>query len=110
MVSTGASSSAVAAFGFAATGKSSAPLFVPAKSPAEKVVVAVCGVHSRGLVHAQHFSGLPNSEVAYICDADANVVANAVKAAMRDGKTPKTITDFRRALDDKTVDANSEAL
>lgn len=102
---------AVAAFGFAATGKSGAPLFSPTRSPAEKVVVAVCGVNSRGLVHAQNFARLPNSEVAYICDVDANVVAKAVKAVTdsKSSKEPKVISDFRRALDDKSVDAISIA-
>src|SRR5215212_9209987 len=99
--------SAVAALGFAATGRSPAPLFAPRRSPAEKVVVAVCGVNSRGVVHAQNFSRLRNSEIAYICDVDSNVIAKAMKAATGEGATrePKALGDFRRALDDKAVDA-----
>lgn len=101
--------SAVAAFGFAATGNTSSRLFAPSTSSAEKVVVAVCGVNSRGQVHAQNFAQLPNSEVAYICDVDSSVVAKAVKSASTSQKTSKVITDFRRALDDKTVDVISIA-
>jgi predicted dehydrogenase len=75
-------------------------------SPAEKVVVAVIGVNGRGVVHAQNFASLPNSEVAYVCDVDARVVAKAVSAAARGQPTPpKVVGDFRRALDDKAVDA-----
>jgi predicted dehydrogenase len=103
--------SAVAALGLATTGRSPAPLFAPRHSPAEKVVVAVCGVNSRGVVHAQNFSRLKNAEVAYICDVDSNVIAKAVKAATGEGTTrePKALGDFRRALDDKSVDAISIA-
>src|ERR1051325_11457281 len=89
---------------------SSGPLFIFGKSPAEKVRVAVIGVNGRGVVHAQNFAKLPNSEVAYICDVDSKVIDKAVKAAAR-GQTPvpKVIGDFRRALDDKDVDAISVA-
>ncbi len=86
------------------------PLFVLGGSPAEKVRVAVIGVNGRGVVHAQNFAKLPNSEVAYICDVDSKVIDKAVRAAAR-GQTavPKIIGDFRRALDDKDVDAISIA-
>jgi predicted dehydrogenase len=96
-----------AALGIAATGAAPARLFGQGRSPGEKVVVAVCGVNSRGVVHAQNFSRLPNSEVAYICDVDANVLSKGMNPATRNqpGKTPKAIADFRRALDDKDVDA-----
>jgi len=80
------------------------------RSPAEKVVVAVIGVNGRGVVHAQNFAKLASSEVAYICDVDSKVVGKAVDAANSgQPKAPKVITDFRRALDDKSVDAISVA-
>jgi len=78
-------------------------------SPNETVRVAVIGVNGRGVVHARNFSTLPNSEVAYICDVDANVVAKGLKAAKGQTRTPKTERDFRRILDDKSVDAISVA-
>ena len=74
-------------------------------SPAEKVVVAVVGVNGRGVVHAQNFAALPDSEVAYVCDVDSRVIAKAVSAARGQPAAPKAIGDFRRALDDKAVDA-----
>jgi predicted dehydrogenase len=89
---------------------SAGPLLAPNGSPAEKVRVAVIGVNGRGVVHAQNFASLPSSEVAYVCDVDANVVAKAVAAAARAQPTPpKVVGDFRRALDDKNVDAVSIA-
>src|SRR3954467_11404012 len=74
-------------------------------SPNETVRIAVIGVNGRGVVHARNFSTLPNSEVAYICDVDANVVAKGLNAAKGQTRAPKTERDFRRILDDKSVDA-----
>ena len=83
---------------------------VAARSPAEKVVVAVIGVNSRGIVHAQNFAKLENSEVGYICDVDSRVIGRAMQAAARSQtKVPQVVSDFRRALDDKAVDAISIA-
>jgi predicted dehydrogenase len=87
-----------------------APLLSGRGKPSEKVVVGVIGVNGRGVVHAQNFSTLENSEVAYVCDVDSNVVAKAVNAATKGQKTaPKVVGDFRRVLDDKSVDAISIA-
>jgi predicted dehydrogenase len=77
-------------------------------SPNETVRVAVIGVNGRGIVHAQNFAKLPNSEVAYICDVDANVIQKGLQAA-RQSRAPKVERDFRRILDDKSVDAISIA-
>src|SRR5689334_6394131 len=79
------------------------------RSPNEKVRVAVIGVNGRGIVHVKNFSTLPNSEVAYICDVDANVIGKALDAAKGQARAPKTERDFRRILDDKSVDAISIA-
>jgi len=71
----------------------------------EKVRVAVIGVNGRGVVHARNFATLENSEVAYICDVDTNVIQKAIDATKAQAKAPRAIQDFRRALDDKSVDA-----
>src|SRR3954463_12022773 len=78
-------------------------------SPNETVRIAVIGVNGRGVVHARNFSTLPNSEVAYICDVDANVIQKGLEAAKGQARAPKTERDFRRILDDKSVDAISIA-
>jgi predicted dehydrogenase len=79
-------------------------------SPNEKVVVAVIGLNGRGQVHAQNFARLPNSEVAYLCDVDSAVLGKASSAMMSSqGRVPKPIADFRRALEDRSVDAVSIA-
>jgi predicted dehydrogenase len=78
-------------------------------SPNETVRVAVIGVNGRGLVHAQNFAKLKNSEVAYICDVDANVIGKAIDATKSQRPTARAERDFRRILDDKSVDAISIA-
>src|SRR5687768_13138239 len=73
----------------------------------ERVVVAVMGMGGRGTENARTFQGLPNVEVAYVCDPDAGraeaaaVVVEKVAGARR----PKTVADYRRILEDKDVDA-----
>ena len=91
------------------TKRGAGPLFVFEGSPAEKVRIAVIGVNGRGVVHAENFAKLPNSEVAYICDVDSNVIDKGVKVTGSQSATVKVIGDFRRALDDKDVDAISIA-
>jgi len=78
-------------------------------SPNETVRVAVIGVNGRGMVHAQNFSKLKNSEVAYICDVDANVIGKAMDATKSQRTPARAERDFRRILDDKSVDAISIA-
>ena len=82
-----------------------APLFVN-RSPSEKVVVAVMGLNGRGSVLAKVFAKSPNAAVAAVCDVDSTVLAKAVAAvAQSQTPSPKPLSDFRRALDDKSIDA-----
>ena len=74
--------------------------------PSEKVMVAVIGLNGRGAVLARNFARGKNTELAYLCDVDATVLAKTQSGLRQDvAKTPKAIGDFRRALDDKDVDA-----
>ena len=79
------------------------PLFAAAGRRAnERVVVAVMGLNDRGTGLARGFARAANAEVAYLCDVDAKVLAKTVAAL---AGAPKGVGDFRRALDDKNVDA-----
>src|SRR6266550_1461511 len=82
-----------------------APLFAKG-SPSEKVVVAIMGLNGRGTVLGRVFAKTPNATVAYVCDVDSKVLAKGA-AAVGESQTPspKALGDFRRALDDKAVDA-----
>ena len=74
--------------------------------PSEQVVVAVMGLNGRGSVLGRTFARTPNAVVAYVCDVDSQVLAKAVTAVGgAQTKAPKGLGDFRRALEDKSVDA-----
>src|SRR5437879_6062373 len=74
--------------------------------PSEQVVVAVMGLNGRGAVLARTFARATNAAVASVCDVDAQVLAKAVTdVAGAQSKAPKGLGDFRRALEDKSVDA-----
>src|SRR5690242_2552629 len=75
-------------------------------SPNEKVVFAIMGANNRGSQLAKTLATLPNAEIAYICDCEENAIAKGIAAAKSPGgPAPKGIKDFRKALDDKHVDA-----
>jgi predicted dehydrogenase len=73
----------------------------------EKIVMGVVGVRGRGSSLAPGFASRGDCEIAYVCDVDSNLFASRGKsiAEVQGGKTPKFTQDFRRALDDKAVDA-----
>ncbi|USO00426.1 MAG: Gfo/Idh/MocA family oxidoreductase [Phycisphaeraceae bacterium] len=67
---------------------------------------AVLGTNSRGEYLAGQFASIPGCEIAYICDPDDYAAAKGVKSALQHQTTePKTVRDFRRALDDDSVHA-----
>ena len=75
-------------------------------SAAERVRIAVIGVRSRGKEIAAEFARQANAEVVAVCDIDDAVLPGAVKAVEGAGaRAPRTEKDFRRVLDDKTIDA-----
>lgn len=73
----------------------------------DKITVAVIGTNGRGLAHIQCLTeGIPNVEIAYICDVDDRAIAKGLKlAAKYQQKEPKGIKDFRKLLEDKSLDA-----
>jgi predicted dehydrogenase len=92
-----------AGLGIAASGVRS---WAFAGSPAEKVVVAVMGLNGRGTVLGKGFARTAHAEVAYVCDVDSQVLARGAAAVGGlQTRAVKAVADFRRALDDKAVDA-----
>ena len=70
----------------------------------EKVIIGVMGLGGRGTYLAERFAGRPDAEVAYLCDVDSRRFArarNVVEEAQN--KRPKMVQDFRRILDDSSV-------
>jgi predicted dehydrogenase len=71
----------------------------------EKIIVGAMSARGRGLFVTQQLAKRKDVEIAYLCDVDSRLFPEAVKSiAEAQGKEPKTVTDFRKILDDKNVD------
>ena len=76
----------------------------------DRVRVAVIGIRGQGFSHIRRYAALANAEVAAICDVDENVIKRRLEDMKERGiPEPKTFTDFRKVLEDKTIDAVSIA-
>ena len=72
----------------------------------DKVVLGVMGVNGRGSDVARGFAATGKAEIAYVCDVDDRAIAKGLASVGRaQMTTPKTVKDFRRILDDPSVDA-----
>jgi predicted dehydrogenase len=88
-----------------ALGLAALPARAEIKGANEKIIVGVMGTGIRGSGVAPAMEALENVEVAYVCDVDRGRVESTAGAVSKvKGRTPKTVTDFRRILDDNKVD------
>jgi predicted dehydrogenase len=75
------------------------------QSANEALSVCVMGVNGRGGGLVKSFMAQPNVQVAYICDVDENAMARAVKVVGEgQERRPQGVVDFRKALEDKSLD------
>src|ERR1700722_10316282 len=75
-------------------------------TPGERVRVATIGVRNQGKTLTAHLAGLPDVDVVALCDVDESLRPAAMSAATdAHGKAPRWESDFRRILDDRTIDA-----
>jgi len=74
----------------------------------DRVRVAICGLHGRGWDHYKGFCGVPNVEIAALCDPDESVLNKRLEEASGPSK-PQTYVDVRKLLEDKSIDAISIA-
>ncbi len=72
----------------------------------ERIKVAVMGVNSRGLALSNNLASLKTCEVHAICDVDSRASDTCIKSVGKiQGTNPKAVPDFRKALEDKQLDA-----
>ena len=72
----------------------------------ETIVMGAIGLGGQGTNLARSFSGQKDVRMAYVCDPDINRANRAAKTVEGiTGKAPKIVTDLRRILEDKSVDA-----
>ncbi|MBL8819286.1 MAG: Gfo/Idh/MocA family oxidoreductase [Planctomyces sp.] len=74
-------------------------------SPADRINVAVIGNGGQGRAHISSYLTLADVNLVAVCDVDETRLAEAQKLA----PNAKAISDFRRLLDDRTIDAVSIA-
>src|ERR1039457_2120966 len=75
-------------------------------SPNDTIRVATIGLRGRGKDHIKEITGQPNVELVALCDIDQKVLdaaASNVETITR--KKPAIYTDYRKLLEDKSIDA-----
>src|SRR6266853_1133560 len=76
----------------------------------DRVRVAVVGLRGRGFDHIKNYHQIPEVEIAAICDIDENVTRMRLGDLEKLGAPkPKTYVDYRKLLEDKSIDAVSIA-
>ncbi|PYT23539.1 MAG: gfo/Idh/MocA family oxidoreductase [Acidobacteria bacterium] len=79
-------------------------------SASDTVRVACVGVRGQGRAHIKHYAQMPNVEIAAICDIDESVLNARLSDVEKLGKKrPAAYVDFRKVLEDKSIDAVSLA-
>lgn len=72
----------------------------------ERIKIASMGVNSRGLALANNFAALKDCEIYNICDVDSRAAQVCIDSVRKiQGTSPAAVPDFRKALEDKDVDA-----
>jgi predicted dehydrogenase len=74
-----------------------------------RVRVAIIGLRGRGENHIESYGALKNVEIAALCDVDENVMRERLAQVQKLGFQPKLYTDYRKVLEDKSIDAVSIA-
>ena len=79
-------------------------------SPNDTVRVACVGVRAQGHEHILRYAKMPNVQIAAVCDIDESVLNARLDEIEKLGqKRPTGYTDFRKLLEDKSIDAVSIA-
>jgi len=79
-------------------------------SPNDTVRVACVGVRAQGHEHIRRYAKMPNVQIAAVCDVDESVLNSRLDEIEKLGqKRPTGYTDFRKLLEDKSIDAVSIA-
>jgi predicted dehydrogenase len=81
-------------------------LLLGAAAANNRITIALMGVRGRGRSLTEAFAKMPDVDIAYVCDVDSTVVEPALKIIEKTGrKRPPVVSDIRRCLDDKSIDA-----
>ena len=79
-------------------------------SPNDTIRIATIGLRGRGKDHIKEITGQPNVELVALCDIDQKVLDAAASSVEKiTNKKPAIYTDYRKLLEDKSIDAISIA-
>lgn len=79
--------------------------FSRARGANDSIGVAVVGMNGRGRALSGSFHDVAGVRVVALCDVDGNVLDREVKKLKDRGENVNTYTDYRRMLEDKSIDA-----
>ncbi len=83
-----------------------APAVAGQMSPADRLRVGVIGVRSQGKTLAVETAALPGADVVALCDVDASMLQRAARELEKaQPLAPQLYADFRRLLDNPSLDA-----
>ena len=83
----------------------SKPAFAGWAGANDKLVAGVIGINGMGFADLRAFLNQPNTECGAICDVDENVLnKRAAEIEKLQGKKPAVYKDFRKLLEDKSLD------
>lgn len=72
----------------------------------DRIKVGIMGVHARGLALTENYAKQKNCEIIYISDVDSQSMEKAIGVAEKlQGSRPKGAPDFRKALEDSSLEA-----
>jgi predicted dehydrogenase len=84
--------------------------FAAKSSPNDTIRIACVGVRGQGDSHISAYLAMKNVEIAAVCDIDESVLNMRLGEIERtSGKSPAAFTDYRKLLEDKSIDAISIA-
>src|SRR3954470_12720763 len=79
-------------------------------SPNDTVRVACVGIRGQGNSHIKEYLKMKNVEIAALCDIDESVLNQRLgEVEKASGKRPASFTDYRKLLEDKSIDCVSIA-
>jgi predicted dehydrogenase len=92
------------------TGAAAVALRPRLASANDRIRIACVGVHGQGGEHIKHYLQMKDVEIAAVCDVDESVLNKRLTEIEKaSGKRPAAFTDFRKLLEDKSIDAVSIA-
>lgn len=84
----------------------SAKSYAAIRGANERIKVGIMGVNARGLALAKNFANQSNCEIIHICDVDTRAMDKCIAAVEPIQHTrPAATGDFRKALEDKSLEA-----